>query len=205
MLAKLGALQTPLNYRNNKLGEVKMQFGYARVSTKDQSTERQVHALEAYGCEEIFSETGSGANDDRPELKRMLDKLREGDTVVVTSLDRLGRRMLPLLELFARLKEKGIHFIALDNNINTSTPLGQAIMGICAAFAEMERLLIKERVQSGLAKARSQGRTGGRKSVVTPEKKQQIHALRLANTFSAKQICNMVGVSKSVYYRAIAC
>jgi DNA invertase Pin-like site-specific DNA recombinase len=181
-----------------------MIFGYARVSTKDQSLEVQIEKLKHYGCEEIYTEMVSGAKDNRPELNRLLDKLRPGDTVVVVRLDRLGRRMMKLVELMTFFKEKGIGFVALDNSLDTTTPFGMLLFNICAAFAEMERELIRERVKAGLDNARSKGRKGGRIHTLTPDKFKKLIRLRATQQFSVRQMCEMVGITRSVYYRAFA-
>jgi len=178
-----------------------MKFGYARVSTKEQNLDTQLERLEDAGCERIFSEKVSGANSERKELNRLLDMLREGDTLCVTSLDRLGRQMLKLTELINEFKDKGIHFESLDNSINTSTPVGMLMFNMCAAFAEMERELLKERVQAGIEAAKANGRSGGRPRSLTPEKADKLVRLRKSGEFSVKQMCEMTGISRSVYYR----
>ena len=103
-----------------------MKFGYARVSTSDQSLDIQIQKLKDAGCDRIFSEKISGAKNDRKELSRLLDRVRKGDTICVVRLDRLGRRMLKLTEMILDFKERGIHFESLDNKIDTSTPMARA-------------------------------------------------------------------------------
>ncbi|MBP9681707.1 MAG: recombinase family protein [Bacteriovorax sp.] len=181
-----------------------MKFGYARVSKNDQSLDVQMQKLTDAGCDEIFKEKVSGAKDDRTELNRMMDKLRKGDTVCVVRLDRLGRRMMKLIELINGFKEKEISFVSLENNIDTTTPLGMVLFNMCAAFSEMERELIRERVKAGLDAAHKKGRKGGRPKALTPQKLETILSLKKSEEFSVSQICKMAGVSRSVYYRAIA-
>jgi len=178
-----------------------MKFGYARVSKNEQSLDVQVKKLQAAGCEEIFKEKISGANDNRPQLKALLGKLRKGDIVHVVRLDRLGRRMIKLVELINEFKSKGIEFVALENNLDTTTPMGMLLFNICAAFSEMERELIRERVKAGLDSAREKGRKGGRPKSITQDMEKLITALRQSNDMSVKQICEAVGISRSVYYR----
>jgi DNA invertase Pin-like site-specific DNA recombinase len=178
-----------------------MKFGYARVSTNDQSLEIQIQKLKDSGCDEIFSEKASGARNDRKELNRLLEKLRKGDTVCVVRLDRLGRRMIKLAEMILDFKERGINFESLDNMIDTSTPMGMLMFNICAAFSEMERELIRERVQAGIDAAKAKGRIGGRPRTLTKEKTEQLRRLKKSEEFSVKQMCEMVGISRSVYYR----
>lgn len=180
-----------------------MKFGYARVSKNDQSLSIQIQKLNQVGCDEIFKEKISGAKDDRPQLKEMLSKLRKGDIVYVVRLDRLGRRMIKLIELINDFKARGIEFVSLENNIDTTTSIGMLLFNICAAFSEMERELIRERVRAGLDSALEKGRKGGRPKILTPEKESILKALMQAENMSVKQICKTVGISRSVYYRTI--
>lgn len=180
-----------------------MKFGYARVSTNDQSLDIQIEKLKAAGCDEIFSEKVSGAKNDRKELNRLLEKLRKGDTICVVRLDRLGRRMIKLAEMILDFKDRGINFESLDNKIDTSTPMGMLMFNICAAFSEMERELIRERVQAGVDAARAKGRFGGRPKSLTKDKKDKLKRLKASGEFSVSQMCEMVGITRSVYYREI--
>jgi len=180
-----------------------LKFGYARVSKNEQSLDVQIQKLKAAGCEEIFQEKISGAKDDRPQLKALMEKLRKGDTLCVIRLDRLGRRMMKLVELINEFKEKGIEFISLENNLDTSSHMGMLLFNICAAFSEMERELIRERVKAGLDSAKQKGRKGGRPKALTAEKAETVRALRKAGTMSVKQICETMKISRSVFYRSI--
>jgi DNA invertase Pin-like site-specific DNA recombinase len=180
-----------------------MKFGYARVSKNDQSLEIQIQKLKAAGCDEIYMEKVSGIKEDRKELNRLLDKLRKGDTVYVVRLDRLGRRMLKLIQLINDFKEKGINFVSLENNIDTTTTLGMVLFSMCAAFSEMERELIRERVKAGLDAAHQKGRKGGRPKALTQDKLKTLNSLKKNDEFSIKEICEIVGITRSVYYRAL--
>ncbi len=181
-----------------------MKFGYARVSKNEQSLDIQIQKLKAAGCEEIFKEKISGAKDNRPQLKALLGKLRKGDVVCVVRLDRLGRRMIKLVELINEFKSKGIEFVALENNLDTTTPMGMLLFNICAAFSEMERELIRERVKAGLDSAKEKGRQGGRPKTLTESKTKTLNALLKSDELSVKQICESVGISRSVYYRYLS-
>ncbi|CAO4841916.1 MAG: DNA-invertase hin [Holosporales bacterium] len=178
-----------------------MKFGYARVSKNDQSLEVQIKKLKMAGCDEIFKEKISGVKEDRSELKKLTDKLRSGDTIYVVRLDRLGRKMLQLVELINYFKENGINFVSLENNIDTTTPLGMVLFSMCAAFSEMERELIKERVKAGVEAAHAKGRRGGRPKALTEEKENMLVSLLTSDQFSVTQICQIVGITRSVYYR----
>jgi len=164
----------------------------------------QIQKLTAAGCNEIFQEKISGAKDNRVQLNLLMGKLRKGDTICVVRLDRLGRRMIKLIDLINGFKVKGIEFISLENNIDTTTPMGMLLFSMCAAFSEMERELIKERVKAGLDAAHSKGRKGGRPKALTTDKLKTLKSLMQSEEFSVTKICIMVGISRSVYYRAIA-
>jgi DNA invertase Pin-like site-specific DNA recombinase len=180
-----------------------MKFGYARVSKNEQSLDIQIQKLTQVGCEEIYQEKVSGGKDERTQLNLLLGRLRKGDTICVVRLDRLGRRMSKLIELINGFKKKGIEFISLENNIDTTTPIGMLLFSMCAAFAEMERELITERVKAGIEAAHSKGRKGGRPKALTTEKLKKLKSLTKAKDFSVREICNMIGISHSVYYRAM--
>ena len=180
-----------------------MKFGYARVSKNEQSLDVQVQKLTQAGCDEIFQEKISGSKDDRSQLNLLISKLRKGDTICVVRLDRLGRRMAKLVELINEFKTKCIEFVALENNIDTTTPIGMLLFTMCAAFSEMERELIKERVKAGLDAAHAKGRKGGRPKALTLEKEKKLKSLIKGDEFSVTEICNMVGITRSVYYRSL--
>jgi len=139
-----------------------MLIGYARVSTHDQNLDLQKDALEKAGCEKIHVEKASGKSSNRPELRKVMNYLREGDTLVVWRLDRLGRSMKHLVELVTQMDEKEIGFRSLTEAMDTSTSGGKLIFHIFGALAEFERNLIQERTQAGLAAAKARGRIGGR-------------------------------------------
>ncbi|STX88351.1 recombinase family protein [Legionella feeleii] len=180
-----------------------MKFGYARVSKNEQSLDVQIQKLTEAGCEEIFQEKISGAKDDRPQLISLMGKLRRGDTLCVVRLDRLGRRIMKLVELINDFKEKGIEFVSLENNLDTSTHMGMLLFNICAAFSEMERELIRERIKAGLDSAKQQVRKGGRPKALTDERAAAIRALHQTGKMSLKNICDTMKISRSVFYRCI--
>ena len=180
-----------------------MMIGYARVSTADQNLDLQRDALTKAGCERIFEEHASGARDDRPQLAAALSHMREGDCLVVWKLDRLGRKLRSLIGFVGDLRDRGVDFRSLSDGIDTSTTAGRAFFAITGAFAEMERELIKERVNAGLAAARARGRKGGRKPVLTDG--QITHARKLLedrNT-TIKDVAASLGVNRSTIYRAL--
>lgn len=170
-------------------------IGYARISTIEgaQVLDRQLDALNAAGCERIFEDRSSGAKADRPGLAACLDFLRKGDVLVVLDLDRLGRRAGELIMMIDQLEGRGIAFRALNAPMDTTTPTGRAFLQIQAAFAEMERNVIRQRVNEGLAAARARGRKGGRPRVMTPDKLRYARHLMADSTRSIPDICNELG------------
>ncbi|RAI54627.1 recombinase family protein [Roseicella frigidaeris] len=169
--------------------------GYARVSTREerQVFDRQIDALRAAGCQRIFDDRGSGANADRPGLKACLDYLRKGDVLVVLDLDRLGRLAGELIRLVDELKARGVGFRALNADFDTTTPMGRAFLQIQAAFAEMERNVIRQRVKEGLAAARARGRKGGRPRRMTPERLRYAQHLMADGSRCVPAICRELG------------
>jgi DNA invertase Pin-like site-specific DNA recombinase len=177
-------------------------YGYARVSTKDQSYDDQVEALKEAGCERIFTDKASGKNTNRPGFEDLMNTRLKGDTVVITKLDRIGRSLQDLITIVDGFNDDGIGFKVLDNskaNIDTTTPNGKLMFTIFAAFAEYERGLILERTAKGRKSARAKGRLGGRKKEIT---QKTIDAVtKLAETIDIQDACRQVGISRQSYYR----
>jgi DNA invertase Pin-like site-specific DNA recombinase len=176
-------------------------LGYARVSTAEQNLDLQRDALTAAGCYRIFADTGSGALTARPQLDKLLDHLRPGDTLVVWKLDRLGRSLRHLVDTVTALAERGVGFRSLQESIDTTTPGGKLVFHLFAALAEFERDIIRERTTAGLAAARARGRTGGRPSVMTPEKIAVAQAMYASKEHSLAKIAATLGVSRATLYR----
>lgn len=179
-------------------------LGYARVSTLDQDPALQTDALEKAGCYRVFVDKASGKLDRRPQLDAVLDQLRPGDTLVVWRLDRLGRSMKHLISVVADLEERGVGFRSLNEQIDTSTPVGKLVFHIFGALAEFESDLIRERTLAGLEAARARGRKGGRKKVMTPEKLKVARAMYDSKEHTIATIAQTIGVSRSALYRAFA-
>ncbi|MGG5276298.1 recombinase family protein [Pseudomonas syringae pv. coryli] len=177
-----------------------MLIGYARVSTTDQELRLQIDALELAGCERIFTDKASGKRTDRPGLAEALAYARPGDSLVVWKLDRLGRTMKGLVDLAALLETHRVELKSLTDGIDTKTPAGRFFFNVMAALAVMERDLIVERTNAGLQAARKAGKFGGRRTVMTPAKKQAALAL-MANNVPAKDIAASIGVSIATLYR----
>lgn len=178
-----------------------MLVGYERVSTIDQSLDSQRDELKAAGCEKIYSDKVSGAKTDRPGLNDALAYLREGDVLVVTKLDRLGRTLKHLIATVEDLHWRNIGFKSLKDGIDTTTSTGKLMFHIIGAIAEFERDLIRERTRAGLQAARARGRKGGRKLKATPEKLRQITAMLKDPSITVGEACKAVGISRNTYYK----
>ncbi len=139
-----------------------MQYGYARVSTADQDDSYQLTELEQVGCDRIFRDKASGKKMSRPEFDSMLSHLREGDSVVVWKIDRLGRTFNEAVATMAELERRGITIISTTQGIDTSTPMGRMAARILLIIAEMELEFVKERTARSLEEKRKRGLKGGR-------------------------------------------
>jgi len=178
-----------------------MKYGYARVSTVHQDLEVQIRQLEKENCDRIFSEKFTGTNKKRPEFQELIGMLQEGDTLVVTKLDRFARSTQDALEIIKDLFERNIKVHVLNMGVIENTATGRLIFTIFSAFAEFERDMIVERTQEGkmLAKQNPDFREGRPKKF----SKQQInHALSLLENYSYKQVEDMTGISVSTLVRA---
>lgn len=176
-----------------------MKFGYARVSTDHQITDRQIDALQAYGVDRIFEEKQSGMNVNRPQLTALLQQLRAGDTLVVYELKRLGRNTKQLLALAEDFTARQINFVSLTEQIDTTTPMGRFVFTTWCALAQLERDIISENTKSGLAAARARGRHGGRCRV---SQQAVARALKMYHTgnFTVREIVEATGLSRTTIY-----
>jgi DNA invertase Pin-like site-specific DNA recombinase len=179
-----------------------MLIGYARVSTYEQTLNLQKDALQKADCVKIFTDTASGIKTERKGLAEALDYVRNGDTLVVWRLDRLGRSLPHLITTMTALEERGIGFKSLTENIDTTTSGGKLIFHIFGALAEFERNLIRERTQAGLTAARARGKTGGRPKALTG--KQLAIAMDLYEKHHPiAEILQTIKISRASFYRAI--
>lgn len=178
-----------------------MLVGYARISTFEQTLDLQKAALGEAQCERIYEDVTSGAKSERVGLKSALEYLREGDTLVVWKLDRLGRNLKHLIEAVEGLQQRGIGFKSLQEQIDTTTPGGKLIFHIFGAIAEFERDLIRERTMAGLAAARARGRKGGRPRKMDAAKIRMARTLHADPSNSIEEICKTLEVSKQTLYR----
>ncbi|MEQ1771173.1 MAG: recombinase family protein [Devosia sp.] len=179
-------------------------IAYARVSTGQQDTSAQIDRLKAAGAKKIFSEKRSGLDGQRPELARCLEYAREGDTLLVTKLDRLARSTSDLYRIVSELAEKGVAFKVLDDSaVDTTTRTGKLVMGILALIAEFETEIRRERQMEGIAKAKAEGRTGGRPALVTDAIRATIVEQREAGS-SIRKIAAEIGLSKATVQKVAA-
>ena len=178
-----------------------MKIGYARVSTDEQITDLQTDALNRAGCEVIYTEHASGKNTQRTELQACLRALREGDTLVVWRLDRLGRSLSDLVGIVNDLEKRGVMLQSVTEQIDTSTPTGRFTFHLFSAMAEFERNIIRERTHAGLKSARARGRVGGRPAKVSESDKRMIKALLDDKSNEPMAIAKRFKISKSSMYR----
>lgn len=176
--------------------------GYARVSTLDQDYSLQVEQLEKYGCTKIFHEKKSGKNTGRPELKKALEYLREGDKLVIYKIDRLARSIRDLHNIVHELEDKGIGVVFVKEQIDFSTPAGKLMFTMLGAIAEFERDLINDRTKEGRERAKTQGKHMGRPSQPDKEIKRalKLYAEREKNGMSVNDIVKTTGVPRSTIY-----
>jgi DNA invertase Pin-like site-specific DNA recombinase len=180
-----------------------MLIGYARVSTQDQTLNLQKDALEKLGCNKIFTDTASGAKAERTGLNEALEYVREGDTLVLWRLDRLGRSLKHLIETITELNNRKIGFKSIQENIDTTTSGGKLVFHIFGALAEFERDIIRERTQAGLQAARARGRKGGRPKSLTDKKTAMAQALYNDKNNTVDEICKTLNISRATLYRYI--
>src|SRR5436853_5519469 len=181
-----------------------MLVGYARVSTNEQTLDLQKDALEKIGCTKIYSDVVSGAKEERKGLQEALEYVREGDTLVVWRLDRLGRSLKHLIETITKLNNRKIGFKSIMENIDTTTSGGKLIFHIFGALAEFERDIIRERTNAGLAAARARGKRGGRPKLAPNSRKIALaNALYEDKSNSTPEICKTLSISRATLYRYV--
>ena len=179
-----------------------MKIGYVRVSTEEQNTARQEIMLRELGVDELFVDRASGKNADRAELKRMMNFVRRGDTVIVESISRFARNTRDLLDLVERLTAKQVEFVSRKEAIDTTTPTGKFMLTVFAAVAELEREYILQRQREGIAIAKQQGKYRGRPPKVYPDF-ERIAARWQKGEITAVQAMKQLGMSKTRFYERV--
>ena len=179
-------------------------IGYARVSTADQSLDMQIDSLKKAGCHQVFTDVASAVKSVRPGLEKALAYLREGDTLVVWKIDRLGRSLAHLVQTVDQLRERGVAFRSLtDAGLDTTTRNGKLLFNLFATLAEFERDLIRERTKAGLATAAAKGRRGGRRPVITSAKLDRALRLIRDKNLTVREAAAVIGVGKTALYEAL--
>ena len=181
-----------------------MIFGYARVSTQEQNLDRQLDILKSADVEEIIQEKISGTKADRPELLKLLEKLRKGDIILVTDLTRLSRSTKDLFSLVEQIEKKGANIKSLKENwLDTTTPQGKLMFTLMAGINQFERDLISQRTIEGLEAARKRGKFGGRKEKLDIDQKKALYQLYQQKEMTVKSICELFNLSKPTLYKVV--
>jgi DNA invertase Pin-like site-specific DNA recombinase len=180
-----------------------MVIGYARVSTQEQCLDRQTDAIKKLGAEKLYTEKITGTKASRPELDKVREIVRQGDTLVIESLSRLGRSTKDLLALLDEFQNKGVQVISLKESVDTTTPTGKLLTTVLSAISQFERDVIVQRTGEGLQAARARGRKGGRPKA-NPKAVEKAVKLYKSQTHSIKEIVVLTGISQATLYRALA-
>lgn len=179
-----------------------MKIGYIRVSTQEQNTIRQEVMMHELGVDELYIDRASGKNTDRPELKKMMDYVWRGDTVIVESISRFARNTRDLLELVEQLTDKGVEFISRKEAIDTTTPTGKFMLTVFGAVAELEREYILQRQREGIEIAKQHGKYKGRKPIEHPDFDEVVSRWRKGE-ITAVEARKRLGMSKATFYRKV--
>jgi DNA invertase Pin-like site-specific DNA recombinase len=183
-----------------------VKVGYIRVSTKEQNTARQDSAFSKLELDKIFTEKISGKNRKRPQLEAMLNYIREGDSLYIESLSRLGRSTKDLINIVEELETKNVQIISLKENIDTNTPAGKLMFHIFASLAEFERDTIKQRQAEGIEEAKKLGKFRGRKKITIDEKmfEKYYNKWKIEKEITAVQARKELGLKRNTFYRRVA-
>ena len=179
-----------------------MKIGYIRISTADQNTARQEVLMKELGVSRVYIDRMSGKNTDRPELKRMMNYVREGDVVIVEAISRFARNTKDLLELVEQLTEKQVEFISKKEAIDTTTPTGKFMLTVFGAVAELEREYILQRQKEGIAVAKQNGVYKGRKPIEHP-RFNEIVSLWKGGDITAVEAMQRLNMKPSTFYRKV--
>ena len=179
-------------------------IGYIRVSTEHQETARQQEIMSSYQVDRIFSEKLSGAITDRPQLKAMLDYVREGDTLYVESISRLGRSVKNLLNIIDTLTDKKVTLISHKEKIDTDTPTGKFMLTVFAALSQLEREQLKQRQREGIEIAKAQGKYTGRKPIpIDWDKFSKLYGEWKSKSITGRDFMRRMGMSVNTFYRRV--
>lgn len=179
-----------------------MKIAYARVSTEDQNLDRQTDKLKEHGYDKLITEKCTGTSKDREGLQKLLEVVREHDTVIVESINRLGRKTLDILSIIQQFEDMNVTFVSLKENMDTQTATGKAMFQMLCVIGELERNLIAERIKEGQQASRKRGKHIGRPKVST-EKIRQALTLYDSGEWSIREIVQEVGISQGKLYKEI--
>ena len=181
-----------------------MKVGYVRVSTDEQNTIRQELLMKELGVEKVYIEKASGKNAERPQLKAMMEFVREGDVVIVESISRFARSTRDLLTLVEQLTGKKVGFVSQKEAIDTETPQGKFMLTVFGAMAELEREQTLQRQKEGIAAAKAEGKYKGRKPIALDEQKfVDVYSKWRKNEITAAHAIKSLGVSRNTFYRRV--
>lgn len=181
-----------------------MEYGYARVSSGSQKKDVQIKKLKDYGVDKIISETVTGISKNK-KLDKLIEKMEEGDCLICTRVDRLGRSTLQLLQLMNELEERKIALIFVDQNVDTSTAMGKLFIQNLAVYAEFERNLTKEKVAAGIELAKQKGKFKGKPIIFKKDSDKVQLAFKMydSSDYTVAQICKSLGFSRATFYRRL--
>jgi DNA invertase Pin-like site-specific DNA recombinase len=179
-----------------------MKIGYARVSTKHQgeSLDQQIKLLKKSGCSEVYSEVISGANSKRPELTKVLELLKSNDTLIITSIDRLGRSLKDLISIVSHLQENSVNFFSIKEQMDTSTDTGMLMFNMMGSIAEFERKLINRRIYDGVQRAHELGKYKGRTYSVDKDIRKEYVQMMQSGKYTIAYLAKMAKVSRQTLY-----
>ena len=183
-----------------------MKFGYVRCSTVEQNEERQLHMMAEQGiaAEQVFTDKASGKNTDRPAFQEMMKRLRAGDMVVVESISRMARSTRDLLNIVAELQDRGMEFVSLKEQIDTTTPAGKFMLAVFGAMSQLERDNILQRQREGIAIAKERGKYKGRKPIdVNREQMAAVCERWRAGKITARAAMKELGLKSNTFYRKV--
>jgi DNA invertase Pin-like site-specific DNA recombinase len=178
-------------------------IGYARVSTVSQNLDSQIDMLKKNGCTKIFTDKSTGTTADRPGWKKLLEYIREDDTIVVTELSRMTRSLMHLLQISENLAVQNINLVSIRENLDTTSATGRCFFSIIGAISQLEKELRAERAVAGRASAKARGRSGGRPRT-DPDKLEQARILYENSNKTAAEVCEAVGVGRRTFYNYLA-
>lgn len=178
-------------------------IAYIRVSTQEQNTESQWEVLKKYNIDKPFEEKVSGKNIDRPQLKEMLDYVREGDTIYVKDFSRLARSTKDLLWIIDELNKKNVKLVSHKEQFDTSSPSGKLMVTMLGAIYEFERANLLERQKDGIAIAKKEGKYKGRKKISKPANWQEVYNEWETRKITAKKACEMLNLKPNTFYNFV--